>query len=442
MAERGANIDLLFRNGLSDYEALPPPDVWEGIHPVMPGQKRSYLPLRIAASVVVLAASGLLTAMLVRNLPSEAEKPVFTIAVDDPPVVIKKENPPNTAKPLMNAAIAATGSEKPAEADKLLSETTLSYYSLPSPGLYTSFTPDRKKIADTEPGKGIVRPGPLNRAYNPAWSDNSADAEIRTSEAVTEKENRWSVGAMVSPAYYSQLDLSQDQSGNDLANSEESAFSYTGGLTFAYNLSSRFTVQTGVSFSSIGQRIEGVSSFSGFEKYFQTKGAGEFQVATSSGTIKTSNSDIYLFENTSGSRVMSMFTRDVFDPNKNELSYISSSLMQNFNYLEVPVVLKYKFIDRNVDLKLIGGVSYNVLVNNSAYTTSGGTKYYIGKTDGLSPVTLSSSLGMGMEYSFSGRLSLNLEPTFRYYITPLGGMAGSSIHPYSFGVLSGISYKF
>jgi hypothetical protein len=49
---------------------------------------------------------------------------------------------------------------------------------------------------------------------------------------------------------------------------------------------------------------------------------------------------------------------------------------------------------------------------------------------------------MGMEYNFSGRLSLNLEPTFRYYITPLGGVAGSSIHPYSIGIFSGISYKF
>jgi hypothetical protein len=31
MDERGANIDILFRNGLKDYEVLPPPEVWNNI---------------------------------------------------------------------------------------------------------------------------------------------------------------------------------------------------------------------------------------------------------------------------------------------------------------------------------------------------------------------------------------------------------------------------
>jgi hypothetical protein len=83
-----------------------------------------------------------------------------------------------------------------------------------------------------------------------------------------------------------------------------------------------------------------------------------------------------------------------------------------------------------------------MLVDNSAFTYVSGVKYSIGKTDGLSNVNFSSSLGLGFEYNFSGKISLNLEPTFRYYLTPLGGLVGSSIHPYSFGVFSGLSYKF
>jgi hypothetical protein len=60
----------------------------------------------------------------------------------------------------------------------------------------------------------------------------------------------------------------------------------------------------------------------------------------------------------------------------------------------------------------------------------------------LNPLTLSSSLGMGMEYNISGKLSLNLEPTFRYYLNPFSVTTGSFIHPYSFGIFSGVSYKF
>ncbi len=59
------------------------------------------------------------------------------------------------------------------------------------------------------------------------------------------------------------------------------------------------------------------------------------------------------------------------------------------------------------------------------------------------PSLFSSSLGMGMEYSITNNLSLNLEPTFRYYLNPFNNVAGlNNLHPYSFGIFSGLSYKF
>jgi len=185
-----------------------------------------------------------------------------------------------------------------------------------------------------------------------------------------------------------------------------------------------------------------VDTYSGFSRYYNAKGAGMFSVVTSSGTITSGNRDIYLADNNTGSRVLTTLSADVFDPVKAELSYVSNTLHQDFNYLEIPFVMKYKLFDRNIDFNLTGGISYNLLINNSSYAMSGGEKFYIGDTGSLSPVTLSSSMGMGIEYSFSRKLSLNLEPTFRYYLTPLGGLAGSAIHPYSFGVLSGVSYRF
>jgi hypothetical protein len=147
-------------------------------------------------------------------------------------------------------------------------------------------------------------------------------------------------------------------------------------------------------------------------------------------------------DNNSAARVLTVYTRDVFDPVKSDLTYINNSIYQNFNYVEIPLVVKYKIVDRSIDFNVVGGLSYNLLMANSAYATRDGEKFYIGQTEGLSPVTFSSTLGMGMEYKLSSKLSLNVEPTFRYYLTPLGGLAGSSIHPYSFGILLGVFYKF
>ena len=151
--------------------------------------------------------------------------------------------------------------------------------------------------------------------------------------------------------------------------------------------------------------------------------------------------DIFLLDN-SGDRVVTRYTNDVFDPTKANLSYINNSLFQNFSYIEMPVILRYKLIDKSVDFNLIGGLSYNLLVNNSVHTVIDGSKYTIGKTAGLNPFMVSSSMGMGIEYSLSEKFSLNLEPTFRYYLNPFGEIPGLRIHPYSFGVFSGLSYKF
>jgi opacity protein-like surface antigen len=86
-------------------------------------------------------------------------------------------------------------------------------------------------------------------------------------------------------------------------------------------------------------------------------------------------------------------------------------------------------------------MSYNFLLNNSVYAVLDNGKYPVGTTEGLNSISLSSSLGMGMEYNLTDNLSLNLEPTFRYYLNPFNsGKTGS--HPYSLGVFSGISYKF
>jgi hypothetical protein len=247
---------------------------------------------------------------------------------------------------------------------------------------------------------------------------------------------------MASPTYYSRFNSGNDELSKQLIASEQSLISYSGGIAFSYKINKRFSIQSGLSFSSLGQEVDGISSFSGFQKYINTKGDHNFEVLTTNGTVYTNNADVFLLANGPGERIQTNYTNDVFDPEKASLQYIDNTMHQNFSYLELPIILRYKVVDKMIDLNLIGGVSYNLLVNNAVYTMNDGNKYSIGETEGLNLLTVSSSLGMGMEYNFSDKLSLNLEPTFRYYLNPLSGMTGSKIHPYSFGIFSGVSYKF
>jgi hypothetical protein len=105
-------------------------------------------------------------------------------------------------------------------------------------------------------------------------------------------------------------------------------------------------------------------------------------------------------------------------------------------------MIRYKLIDRKVGLNVSGGVAYGFLVDNQAYTGKGSDLIHVGHTEGVSNFNLSSQLGLGMEYNISRQVIFNLEPVFRYYVTPLSEFSGSLYKPYSVGFSSGFFFKF
>jgi hypothetical protein len=288
-------------------------------------------------------------------------------------------------------------------------------------------------------GPVMITPNSMQKI---AISIEDPDLQYIPDNNAAKSADRWSIGAMASPTYYSRFSSGNNDVSKQLIGSEKPLISYSGGVAFTYKVSKRFSVQSGLYYSSLAQEVEGINSFGGFRQYVYTKGNRNFEVLTASGTVYTTNGDVFLRAEGPVERIATNYTNDVFDPKKANLQYLNNSLRQNFSYLELPVVLRYKLIDKTIDFNLIGGLSYNMLVNNSVYTMIDGAKYQVGKTEGLNPISLSSSIGMGMEYSVSNNLSLNLEPTFRYYMNPFNQTTGSKVHPYSFGIFSGLSYKF
>lgn len=441
MDERGANIDLLFRNGLKDYEVLPPPEVWDNVQPAIKPVVKSFPLLRTAAIVTIVTAMSFLAYRLTREVPVipestfvafniESSSPVFApmvrnmtrvtpvrVASNDSRKIISM---PEEISSISGSADLTSASASAEDANVNNTDKLALLKSSVRHGMYTAdvSAASAKSLNIAQPDPGMI-PENLN---------------------VKEKQH-WSIGAMASPTFYSTISSEKSTLSSQLAASEQSMISYSGGLAFSFKMNKRFSIQSGLYYSSLGQEIEGVSSFGGFQNYVYTKSDHNFEVLTSSGPVFTSNPDVFLTSDGSFNKISTVYTNDVFDPQKVNLQPLNSSLIQNFSYLELPVVLRYKLIDKALDFNIIGGISYNMLIKNSVYTTYNGDKYEVGETRGLNPLTLSSSLGLGMEYSFANNLSLNLEPTFRYYINPFTA-AGSPNHPYTFGVFTGVSYRF
>ena len=436
MADRGTNIDLIFRNGLKDYEVMPPYDAWESISPAIRSNRRTFLTLRAASVIAVLLSIGAVPYILSLVISGSFKTPAITM---------NQESSPQGQYAGNSKQLRVVSAGRKTDSPDYIIPATEADYKLTadlSPSLaYPTFSFEREMRLDFS-GSRTYRSLDINESpRNPSVTDVSIPLAADNIVA-PEMKNRLSIGAMMIPSYYSSFYAGTNDAGKDLTKAESGAVSYSAGFTVAFDVNRRLNIQTGVYYSSVGQRIDGITSYSGFSEYSSSKGKKQFSIITSSGTINSGNRDIYLADNNTGARVLSLYTAEVFDPRKSDLLYLGSSLNQDFNYLEIPFILRYKVIDRRIDFKVLGGVSYNMLVGNTAYINADGAKYELGSTDGLSPITFSSSVGMGMEYNLSESFSLSVEPTFRYYLTPLGGAAGSSIHPYSFGLLSGLVFKF
>jgi hypothetical protein len=440
MDDREANIDVLFRNGLKDYEVLPPADVWDNVRPAVRKNQRPVIILRAAAIVAVVFSLSFLAYKWSMNLSdrlgnfSFAVNPESENQITPLPVrsISMKEAMPVIAKLEQQRILSDAGADVSFKVldDNQIEPVLKSIEPENGPSFKGNHLISKNDIIPPEKS--------YTGQYNPALF-----LPAFTPETPEKAENeRWTIAALVSPTYYSGFNTDHNSFTNTLVSEEQPIVSYTGGVAFAYKINKRLSVQSGLYYSSLGNELSGISSFSGFKNYDITKGDHNFEVLTTNGTVYTSNNDVFLTDNISAVRINTRYTSDVFDPTKANLKFIDNSLTQNFSYLEVPLFLKYKLVDKTIGFNVIGGLSSNFLVNNAVYSSLNGGKYQVGKTQGMNPIAISSSLGMGMEYNVSKNLSLNLEPTFRYYINPFTGPDGMRMHPYTFGIFSGLSYKF
>lgn len=439
MDERGANIDVLFRNGFKDYEVLPPPEIWDNIRPAIKNNKQPFVILRAAAMIAVVVSLSFLAYRISLQISQDSFSAGIVINPESEMPAMFAGN--QAAAPEMQTPLAVLyNTDSPVPAVQII-----------MPDLFVNDTPEEPEIIATvkndlpESNKVFALNGEMELpgdSYEDILIGDLNPLVYLPDNTGSDTKGKWSIAALVSPTYHTGFASGSSEFGGQIMSEEQPLMSYAGGVALAYKINRRISVQSGLYYSSFGNQLSGIRSFGGFRQYDNTKGDYNFRVQTTSGTIYTNNADVYLMDDVLAGRVITRFTEDVFDPSKADMQYLDNTLIQNFGYLELPFFVRYKLVDKTLGLNIIGGLSSNILVSNSVYASLDEGKYSIGKTEGINQMTFSSSLGMGMEYTINKNFSLNLEPTFRYYLNPLNEIPGMKFHPYSFGVFSGISYKF
>ena len=438
MFNKEPNIDIVFRNGLKNLEVLPPSDVWDNISPMPVRNQRYRVVMRIAAGIAVLVTLTLLASWFFRTTGDTSAVPELALAADDKqPVTVT----PAEVTPAALPADKTASREITKTAPVTLKEENIAAVPVEAPDASTlvadlvqpdeSVTED-KTLPFPEDEITIIANGRLT------GQDKYSEQALASVKPQT-VEQRFQVGASLSPS----MGFSpggQNTRLAELMSSEKLKPSYTTGLTFGYKISKRLTIQSGIELASVGQTITGIDVFAGLSDFYAVKGNYLYSVETASGTILAGNTDLYLADNQS--RVGTLIPGNMADPSKYNLTRVGNNIHQVFRYLELPVVLRYKVIDRKVGLNFSGGMAYGYLVENFAYTRDGSDLIPVGHTEGVNVHSLSSQLGLGMEYNISSNVLFNFEPVVKYYVTPVSNLSGSLYKPYSFGFFSGFFFKF
>ena len=482
MKEMNENIDGYFKDRLEHFENTPPLAVWDNIADKLGHTRKRKLVFfmsRIAAGIIVIVSIGIGYYFLAKNsshkLAGSAEEAAVqtetgvrteTAAATETGIRAATEVQAETAAPAESEALAKTEAPEitavPAETGiRAATEVQAETAAPAAPAAvenekiaerFESITVDKidNKIEESINTQGITERKTLEE--HAAYTDYIARDIIHEEEK--QHENRWTVGGQLAPLY-SYRNVSSDYLDSyvkDQINSKETGLiTYAAGINIAVSPGRRLSLQSGLYYSKYGQQTDAVNVFTSTaesQEYSRwdnkPEGTGEettnISISQSIGTV-SSNDDLLKFNSSINSD----------QQNSEELRYFNvpatpvednPTATQYFEYLEIPLVIKYKLIDRKIDFNILSGISTHFLIGNDLYLDYDDNNSKFSENVTVNTVNYSGSVGIGIEYPILSKLLLNLEPKFRYYINPLVKNPSYNIHPYSLGIFTGISYVF
>ncbi|AWA29171.1 hypothetical protein HYN48_03200 [Flavobacterium magnum] len=235
------------------------------------------------------------------------------------------------------------------------------------------------------------------------------------------KLNRWQVSSSVAPIYFSSSGgspLDEEFSGNDKSYDNNVSF----GVGINYAINDKFSVRTGVNKLTLGYDTNGVIFYAGLD-------------GQSISNISQQGNAAFI-EVVDQSKFDGLLP---FETSLQDLNY--GSISQRMGYIEVPMEMSYKLVDKQFGVTLIGGMSTLFLDENKIRVTSKTMNANLGKANNLNDVHFSSNIGVGFKYNFLKAFEFNFEPMFKYQLNTFSKDSGN-FKPYFIGLYSGISFKF
>ncbi|HIB36179.1 hypothetical protein [Mesonia sp.] len=238
--------------------------------------------------------------------------------------------------------------------------------------------------------------------------------------------SKWLIKPNVSPIYYGSLNGGNSIDQSLASNSTDSDITMAYGVNFAYTISEKLKVRSGISKVNMSYNVNNIAY------------AADVNAIRLEGVTNNSQTQIIEVSNALTNNF------DVANPEFNrafEVPQTNGVLNQQLGYLEVPLEVEYALLNKRFGINVIGGASTLFLDDNDIYIDSQNGHLSLGEANNLNKVSFTTNIGLGLGYQLSKKFDLNLEPTFKYQLNTYNNNI-NDFKPYYFGVYTGFSFKF
>ncbi|MFV0247572.1 MAG: hypothetical protein ACK5H1_01240 [Tenacibaculum sp.] len=437
------NIDRLFQEKLKDFECSPKPKVWNAIEKKLQNKKRKTTPVWWFFSGVASALIAFIVLYPFLNI-NKSNTPEFTIGKPN----IETKNSIKIPNLLTSPSKQQT-SKLPALNTKLPSKNTREKGSLKKASYITENTllNTSKKLTFAKVKNPLSqhKVNTENTLYNTdTINKNNRFKRDSAFKKLIKKEKLKDITTSAKPALVAKKQYSSKWSvspvlalthTNSFVNSSALDKSLqpsntNGGNTFAYGVKlarqihKKWTIQSGLLIQNISYINTNLSILGSVKNSFlQNIDYTSEPVLIVSSERKEPNADA---DNTSTADVEST----------------KASLEQFYSYIEIPVELKYTFLEnKKLSSKLVGGFSSLLLSENKVNVSSKNYSKLLGRANNLNSVNFSGNMGIDLQYSASKKIKLSINPMFKIQLNTFSRNS-NGFKPYIIGVHSGLIYQF
>lgn len=266
----------------------------------------------------------------------------------------------------------------------------------------------------------------------------------------TKRKLLWSVGAQLasSNSLNSPQSSEKGTSSNSVMSDLVPPSTQTGnlkinlgtGLTFSVQTSKRLSIQSGLFYSKIQQASSGVYQHDNLAMDSEAPFAS-LVLERAKNIVDTPWGEARIHSHHRASLGLSSVDNALFLAGAASVSG-GVDINQQAEYMEIPLLLRYKLFDHRFGVDLLGGMGANFLVGNDLYEVKGDDKQRVGETSDMNSFTYSSILGIGFSYGLSSKMRFSLEPKMKYYLNSLSNNRSVNMTPWIFGVYAGFNFNF